>query len=158
MLVRNILILINLLEIKGYNLVPADHLNNVKRAGVCIYYKESLHVGAIKLPPFNEALVLEMSHKNYRSPSQYNNEFELFSSNFEKLTIHVNSCKPYLSIITGDVNARSSSLWSNDINTTEGTKLFARTSSDGLQQLINEPTHIQRKLSSCTDVILTDVR
>ena len=85
-----------------------------------------------------------MSHNNYRSPSQYNNEFELFSSNFEKLTIHVKSRKPYLSVITGDVNARSPSLWSNDINTAEGTKLFARTSSDGLQQLINEPTHIQK--------------
>ena len=97
-----------------------------------------------------------MSHNNYRSPSQYNSEFELFSSNFEKLTIHVKSRKPYLSVITGDVNPRSSSLWSNDINTAEGTKLFARTSSDGLQQLINEPTHIQKNLSSCTDVILTD--
>ena len=31
-----------LLEIDGYNLVGADHPNNMKRGGVCIYYKESL--------------------------------------------------------------------------------------------------------------------
>ena len=31
----------NLLEVKGYNLVWVDHLKNIKRGGVCIYYKES---------------------------------------------------------------------------------------------------------------------
>ena len=30
----------NLLEIDGYNLVRADHPDNIKRGGVCIYYKE----------------------------------------------------------------------------------------------------------------------
>ena len=76
----------NLLEIEGYNLVYADHLNNVKRGGVCIYYKESLPFRTINLPYFNEALLLEMSHNNkkvivsviYRSPSQNNDEFDLF--------------------------------------------------------------------------------
>ena len=76
----------NLLEIEGYNLVYADHLNNVKRGGVCIYYKESLSFRTINLPYFNEALLLEMSHNNkkvivsviYRSPSQNNDEFDLF--------------------------------------------------------------------------------
>ena len=32
----------NLIDIKGYNLVRADHLDNIKRGEVCIYYKESL--------------------------------------------------------------------------------------------------------------------
>ena len=31
------------------------------------------------------------------------------------------------------------------LSTMEGTKLFAQTSSDGFQQQINEPTHIQKK-------------
>ena len=85
----------NLLQIEGYNIVRADHLNNVKRDGVCIYYKESLPVRGINLPYFNEALLLEMSHNKkkvivsviYRSPSQNNDEFDLFLSNFEKLII-----------------------------------------------------------------------
>ena len=34
----------SLLEIDGYNLVRADRPNNIKRGGVCIYYKESLPV------------------------------------------------------------------------------------------------------------------
>ena len=32
----------SLLEIDGYNLVRADHPNNIKKGGVCIYYKGSL--------------------------------------------------------------------------------------------------------------------
>ena len=83
------------LEIECYNLVRADHLNNVKRGGVCIYFKESLPARAINLPYFNEVPLSEMSHNNkngiisviYRSPSQNNNEFDLFLSNFENLVI-----------------------------------------------------------------------
>ena len=91
----------------------------------------------------------------YRSPSQSNSEFDLFLSNFEKLLIDINERKPFLSVITGDFNARSSSWWSKDIVTTEGSKL-SLTSSNGFPQLINEPTHIQTSSSSCIDLIFTN--
>ena len=68
----------------------------------------------------------------------------------------INKRKPFLSIVTGDFNARSSSWWPNDINTAEGTKLFSIASSNGFSQLINEPTHIQTSSSSCLDLIFTD--
>ena len=43
------------------------------------------------------------------------------------------------------------------VNTsTEGSKLFSLTSSNGFSQLINEPTHIQPNSSSCIDLTLTD--
>ena len=54
----------NLLEIDGYNLVRADHPDNIKRGGVCIYYKESLPVRVINLPYLKEALLLEMNDNN----------------------------------------------------------------------------------------------
>ena len=157
MLVRNVLRLNNsknLLEIEGYNLVRKGHLNNVKRGGVCTYYEGSLSVRTINLLYFNEAFLLEMSHsyKNaivlviYRSPSQKNDELDLFLSNFEKLLIDIKNRKLYLSVITGDFNDRLSSWWYNEINTTEGTKLFAQTSSDRFQQLINKSNNIQKKL------------
>ena len=38
------------LELEGYKLVRTDHANNVKRGGVCIYFKESLPVRVINLP------------------------------------------------------------------------------------------------------------
>ena len=103
-----------------------------------LLYKESLPVGVINLFYFEEALLLEMTYHNkkvivsviYHSPSQSNNEFVSFSSNLEKLVSDINNCKPEQSIITGDINARSQSWWS-DINTTEGSKLLALSSSNG---------------------------
>ena len=92
----------------------------------------------------------------YRSPSQTNDEFGLFLSNLEKLFSDINKLKPSLSVVTSDFNARSSSWWSDDINTTEGTNLFSLTSSNGFSQLINEPTHIQINSSSCIDLIFID--
>ena len=70
------------LEIDRYDLVRSDHPNDIKRGGVCIYYKESLPVRAINIPYLKEALLLEMTYTNekvivsviYRSPSQNNCE------------------------------------------------------------------------------------
>ena len=123
----------NLIDIEGYKLIRANHPDNIKRGGVCIYYKESLPVRVISLPYFKEALLLEMSNNNkkvmvsviYRSPSQTNDEFEAFLSNFQMLLNDINNRKPPLSVITGDFNSRCSSWWSEDINTKEGLKLFS---------------------------------
>ena len=92
----------------------------------------------------------------YRSPSQKNDEFVTFFSNFRKLLNDINNRKPSLSVITGDFNWRCSSWWSNNINTTEGLKLFSLMSSNGFSQLIHEPTHIQANSSSCIDLVFTD--
>ena len=122
----------SLLEIDGYNLIPADHPDNIKRGGVCIYYKESLPVRVLSLPYLKEALLLEMIDNNkkiivsviYRSPSQSNREFNSFLSSFEQLLSKISKRKRTVFIITGDFNARSSSWWSNDTNTLEGTNLY----------------------------------
>ena len=154
----------SLLEIDGYNLICEDHPDNIKRGGVCIYYKESLHVRVLSSPYLKEALLLEMIDNNkkiivsviYRSPSQNNREFNSFLSSFEQLLSEITKRKPTVSIITGDFNARSSSWWSNDTNTLEGTNLYSLTFSNNFSQLINELTHIQRNSSSCIDLIFTD--
>ena len=109
----------NLVDIQRYNLVHADELDNTKRGVVCIYYKESLPVRVINLPYFKEALLLEMSVNKivyviYRSPSQSSNQFELFSSKLKNLLSNINKRKPFLSVVTGDFNARSSSWWCNE--------------------------------------------
>ena len=109
----------SLLEIDRYNLVRADHPNDTKRGGVCIYYKESLPVRTINLSYFEEALLLEIT---------YHNKKIIVSVILEKLVSDINNREPALSIITGDFNARSQSWGSNDINTTEGSKLLALSS------------------------------
>ena len=84
---------------------------------VYIYYKESLPVRAINLPYFNGVRALEMNHNNkkvtvsviYRSPSQNNDVFDLFLFNIKKRLTDMKNHKPYLPVITGDFNVRSSS-------------------------------------------------
>ena len=91
----------------------------------------------------------------YRSSSQNNGEFDLFLSNFEKILRDISRRKPSLSVITDDFNARSSSWWPKDINTTEGSKLYSLTSSNGFPQVIHEPLHIETISSSSIDLIFT---
>ena len=70
------------LDLEGYKLVRVGHPNNIKRGGVCIYYKESLPVRVINLPHLQEALLRELNDCNqkiiisslYRSPSQNSKE------------------------------------------------------------------------------------
>ena len=54
----------SLLNIEGYNVVRADHPDNIKRGGVCIYYKESLPIRVISLSYINETILLEMDYNN----------------------------------------------------------------------------------------------
>ena len=153
-----------MIEIEGYKLIRADHPDNIKRGGVCIYYKESLPVRCISTTYFKEALLLEMSYNNkkvmvsviYRSPSQTNDEFDAFLSNLQLPLNDINYQKPSLSVVAGDFNSRCSSWWSNDIDTKEGLKLFSSTSSNDFSQLIHDPTHIQVNSSSSIDLFFTD--
>ena len=102
------------LDLGGYKLVHADQPNNVKRGGVCIYYKESLPVRVINLPHLQEALFLELNDQNkkiitsslYRFPSQNSEEFKSFLTNFEHLLSDINARKPSIFVILGDFNAR----------------------------------------------------
>ena len=153
----------NLIVIEAYKLIGADHPDNIKRRGVCIYYKESLPFQIINQHYLKEALLLEMSYHSkkvivfviYCFPSQRTDEFDSLST-FDNFLNDINKRKPSVSVITGDFNSRSFSWWSKDINAIAGLKLFSLTSSNGLSQFINEPTHIQANSTSCMDLIFTD--
>ena len=121
-------------------------------------------VRAINLSYLQEALLLELNDQNkkiiisslHRSPSQNSEEFESFLTNFEHLLSDINARKPSVSVILGDFNARSTSWWSSDIDSLEGSKLFSLSTLNGFHQIISEPTHVQRNSSSCIDLIFTD--
>ena len=78
------------------------------------------------------------------------------SSNFENFLNGINKRKLYLSTVTGNFNLRSSSWCSRDTATIERLKLISLKSSNGLSQLINEPTHIQTNRTSFVNLIFTD--
>ena len=152
------------ININGYKWIRADNPQNTKRGGVCLYYKEHLPIKILNFHCLSECIVCEFSYLKkkcfiaslYRSPSQTSDEFELFISKFDNLLGTLFSHNPYLVFILGDFNARSSSWWSDDINTTEGTHIDSLTSFYGLQQLISQPTHILPNSSSCIDLIFTN--
>ena len=81
------------------------------------------------MPYLQEALLLELNDKKkissiYRSPSQNNEEFKSFFNNFEHMLSDINASKPSISVILSNLNARSTSWCSYDIDSVEGTKLF----------------------------------
>ena len=107
-------------------MVRADHLNNVKRAGVCAYVRESLPVCNFSNSYLSECLTLEVTIRNktcyvitlHRSPSQTSDKPQSFINNSEKLLIY--SFEPHFVILLGNFDAKSK-LWSvNDTTTEEG--------------------------------------
>ena len=151
-------------RLNGYSILRADHSNNVKRGGVCIYYKESLGVRNVKLSNLSQCVICKVSLQNckgcigvvYRSPSQDSIKFENVLSDFDKLLSKIASTNSLFIIILGDFNARSSSWWKEDKVTTEGTHLEALTSLHNFYQLISEPTHLLPHSNSCINLIFTD--
>ena len=49
------------LDLNGYSLLRADHPNNAKREGVCIYYKETLALKTIPIQYLNEIFLCEVT-------------------------------------------------------------------------------------------------
>ena len=92
----------------------------------------------------NKIIDLEIQNNNVDQYGRRNNvelsgiPQSVFFFNFEKLLSDINKRKPFLSVITGGFNVRSSSYWPKDIDTTEGLKIFLLTSSNGFPELINK--------------------
>ena len=92
----------------------------------------------------------------YRSPSQTQDEFDIFLISFEQLIGDIIAKNPLFVLITDDFNVRSTIWWKNDLSTSEGTQVDSLTTSFGLSQLISDPTHILPNSSSCIDLIFTN--
>ena len=141
----------NRIKIDGYNLIRSDHPSDSKKGGVCIYYKE--HIPLILRDDINtldNCLVTEIRSQNencfltciYRSPSQNQDEFKNFCTNFDIVLDNINDELPLCSIVTGDFNTRCSRWRKNDITNLQGQELDSLTLSAGYNQIIDKPTHV----------------
>ena len=102
-----------------------------------------------------------------RFPSQNQEEFNTFLGNLESNLKTVSLFNPFLANLIGDFNAKYASWYSKDNSaneglklrlltpTTEGSKLKLFTFQSGLNQIINEPTHITKNCSTCIDLLFT---
>lgn len=152
------------LGLDGYSLIRDDHPSDLKKGGVCIFYKNHLpltRVSSITL--LKECLVCELKVGTkkcfitvlYRTPSQSIEEFQEFKKNLEQTIININNRNPYISMFTGDFNARNTNWWVDDTDNTEGLDIDEISRHYGLKQLINNPTHILPNSASCIDLIFT---
>ena len=152
------------LNLDGYNLVRADHPNNVKRGGTCVYVKNSLATRVCNISNLNECVTIELNLNNkkgyviavYRSPSQSIDEFDEFLINFEQTLHDISSLNPSFMLILGDFNAKSSSWYDHDITSQEGFRIESLTSFYNFSQLITTPPHILPNSSTCIDLIFVD--
>ena len=143
----------------------SDHPTDVKRGGVCLYFKDSLAIKQRKdLQTLDECIISELTigrKKVFfvvvcRSPSQNSESFYSFLENLELIIQNLKNKRPHCIILTGDFNCRSDSWWVEDEVTTEGTKLSELCDSYCLNQLVEEPIHILGNSLSCIDLIITD--
>ena len=151
------------LKIPGYIMYRADHPSDVKRGGVCIYYKTMLPLKVLSTNFLQECINFEVSIGNkkcrfihlYRTPSQSQDEFHDFLTNLEMNLDDSFNSNPFLTTVIGDFNAKSNKWSEGDRSTIEGSKIDFLTSQFGLSQIIKEPTHILENSSSCIDLIFT---
>ena len=151
------------LEVQGYDLIRANHPSNVKRGVVCIYYKNHLPLILTNINFLHECLTVELRIKNkqcllvalYQSLSQSHNELSRFITNLESTLQAITLRKPFLTMVLGDVNAKSK-LWFDQDNTSyKGSILNNLMGQYDLTQIIHEPTHILESSVSCIDLIIT---
>ena len=141
----------------------ADHPSSCKRGSVCIFYKETLPLRALNISNLNECINFEVSIANrvcrfihlYRSPSQAQDEFQIFRSNLGVNLDSLSSCKSFLTIMIGDYNAKSKQWCEVGKTSFEGSQLQLLLSTFGLLQIITEPNHILENSRSCIDLLFT---
>ena len=135
------------LKISGYIMYRVDHPSDVKRGGVCIYYKTMLPLKVLSTNFLQECINFEVCIGNkicrfihlYRAPSQFQDEFHDFLRNLEMNLDDSFNSNPFLTIAIGDFNAKSKNWSEGDRSTIEGSKIEFLTSQFGLSN--NQRTH-----------------
>ena len=119
------------LKIPGYIMYRVDHPSDVKRGGVCIYYKTMLPLKILSTNFLQECINFEVCIGNkicrfihlYRTPSQSQDEFHDFLRNLEMNLDDSFNSNPFLTTVIGDFNAKSKNWSEGDRSIIEGSKI-----------------------------------
>ena len=155
------------IHIEGFSneIYHSDHPSNIKVGGLCLFFREGIPIKRrvdLELLPEFIITKIKMGNKKvffgaiYRSPSQNSEQFENFIDSLQQVIDKMKGENPHCMILTGDLNCRSSMWWTEDIKQPEGNALDELLETNGLYQLIDEPTNIRNKGSSCIGLIITD--
>ena len=140
----------SILEILGYNLIRYDHPSNSKCSDVCFYYKSALPLRVLTIHCLQESISFELKISDklcnfiflYRSPGQTQDEFEKFSENLERNLDRLFQNNPFLVVVIGDFNVKSSNWYYHDKSSSEDNEVDAITKQCGIHQVIKEPSLI----------------
>ena len=154
------------LKLQGYDMIRCDFPGNMKRGGVCMYYKEDLPLmRRDDISPLDQCLVAEIKVKQskcfvsciYRSPSLTAVETSQFCQDLETTCSNIALENPVCSFILGDFNAKCTNWWSNGTNNSCGLLLNNLMPTYNYSQVINEPTNFEgQKNPSCIDLIFSN--
>ena len=133
------------IQINGYSLLRADHPNDIKCGGVCLYFKESLPlIRRNDLTNIKDCLVTEINVNNekcfftflYRSPSQGHYELKRFRINFDLLLFEISNLCPNWLIVLCGFNAKCPKWCVSDKNHTAGIEKDNTAKISGYNQMI----------------------
>ena len=141
----------------------SNNPSNNKRRGVCVYYKSTLPLRILSISNLDECINFEVTIVSticrfirfYRNPSKKQDESQEFKSNLEINLDALSANNPFLTVMIGDFNAKSSKWYLNDVTSFEGSQIEFLASQFAMSQVINEPTHILDNSKSCIDLIFT---
>ena len=122
----------------------SNHPLSNKRGGVCIYYKNYLSLRIIGINHLSECIKFEITIGNKicnfitlcRSPSQNQNGLLAFKDNLEMNLETLAQRNPFLTVVIGDLNAKSKNWCSQDSTNFGGVTIENLTFQFGLSQII----------------------
>lgn len=139
-----------------------------RKGGVCLNYNENLPIKQ-RLDfktHIDETIVAEIELKNkntffvltYKTPSMPKDQFGKYMSDLQSLYDQLLKEKLSVIVLSGHFNCKSPLFWDEETTeSTEGKELSDFMMLNGLEQLINEPTHFQTDyLPHCVDLIFTN--
>ena len=108
----------------------ADHLSGNRHGGACIYYKDSLSIKMLNINYLQVCICFNLKTGSKlctmslsTSLSQSADEFINFLNKLNLTMESIAQKNPFLNVVIGDFNARSSKWWIEDKKTQEGLKI-----------------------------------
>ena len=153
------------IEIEGFSTLRNDLPNNDRCGGVLLYYKNDLSVkNRPDLCPMTNTIVAEFSISkkkvffvvSYRKPSQSAQDFNTYCDQLDHTIEKINLENPFMTIVTGDYNAKHNSWYTGDTTDKFGSAIHDIFAKHALTQTVDQPTNITSRTQHCIDLVATD--
>ena len=153
------------IEIEGFSTLRNDLSNNDRCGGVLLYYKNDLSVkNRTDLCQMSNTIVAEFSISkkkifvvvSYRKPSQSAQDFTSYCEQLDNIIEKINLEKPFMTILTGDYNAKHNSWCAGDTTDKFGSAIFDIFAKHAITQTVDQPTNITSRTQHCIDLVATD--